>query len=75
MQIILRAYKSAVKSFETPECLGSLSAVQNNYQQALVSLTQQKSSLCREGAFACAPWSAKYLAQLVPAMVQCKRGV
>ena len=32
MQIILRAYKSAVKSFETPECLGSLSAVQNNYQ-------------------------------------------
>ena len=52
MQIILRAYKSAVKSFETPECLGSLSAVQNNYQQALVSLTQQKFSLCRERMFA-----------------------
>ena len=39
MRIILSAYKSAVKSFETPVCLGSLLAVQNTYQQTLESLT------------------------------------
>lgn len=33
MLIILCAYKSAVKSFETPVCLGSLLVEQGNYQQ------------------------------------------
>lgn len=39
MQIILSAYKSAVKSSETPVCLGSLLAVQNAYQQTSEILT------------------------------------
>lgn len=42
MLIILCAYKSAVKSLETPVCLGSLSTGPNNYQQTSVSPTWQK---------------------------------
>lgn len=46
MMLIIRcAYKSAVKSLQTPVCLGSLLAVQNNYQQSSVSLSLAKVSL------------------------------
>lgn len=43
--IMLCAYKSAVKSFDTLMCLGSLSMRQNNYQQTSIKLQFKKNSL------------------------------
>lgn len=43
--IMLCAYKSAVKSFETLVCLGSLSMRQNNYQQTSIKPHFEKISL------------------------------
>lgn len=42
---MLCAYKSAVKSFDTLMCLGSLSMRQNNYQQTSIKLHFKKNSL------------------------------
>lgn len=44
---MLYAYKSAVKSFETLVCLGSLSMRQNNYQQASIKPHFRKISLLK----------------------------